>query len=103
MKALYVHELYVIRETYHFDIELAHVESDAVIRVRLSDDRLIIDPTDGDLDEAEALRQLRGCCECPHESYMTVSVRDSRHACSDCGETFTDRHRTKRYFGHAPL
>ena len=97
MKALFNHELFVVRETAGDYIELESVDDDRTFLVPLSDDRLIIDPTDGDLDEAEALSRPGHCCTCPHVTYLIVNIRESRHECAVCGETFTDAHRTKIY------
>lgn len=59
--------------------------------------RLVIDPTDADLIEAEDCRALNHCCICPHESYTTLSVQRSKHECFSCGEIFIDLYRQKRY------
>jgi hypothetical protein len=98
MKALWRHELYVVIETHDHSIELEALDGEDRLFVSLADDRLIIDPTDGDLDEADALRNYKGhCCDCPHVTYFTVSVTESRHECQVCGETFIDPDRTKIY------
>jgi hypothetical protein len=98
MKALWRNELHVVIETYDSFIELEPMESEERLTISLADPTLVIDPTDGDLDEAEVLRNYKGhCCECPHVDYHTVSVSQSLHVCHACGETFTDAHRTKLY------
>jgi hypothetical protein len=100
MKALWRHELYVVIDTHHASIELERLDAEDRIFVSLADDRLIIDPTDGDLDEAEAMRAERSrCCDCPHVDYLTVNIKRHEHECDSCGERFIDEKREKRYFG----
>lgn len=128
MKALWCSTLYVVIETYDSFIELEAMDSDARVSVPLSDPDLIIDPTDGDLDEAEAVREYGRqaaqetltrlladalvkdftehpprphCSECPHIDYLTVSCKRHEHECCSCGERFIDPNRTKVYFGTA--
>jgi hypothetical protein len=103
MKALWRHELYVVVENHDSQVELEPVGLHRVqepVLVHYGDRSLIIDPTDGDLDEAQVqLELLRDCCTCPHEDYITLSTVTSLHVCGSCGERFTDTIRTKRYFG----
>lgn len=101
MKALWHHELYVVIENHDSVIELEPMDDDTGTQrvfVSFADPTLIIDPTDGDLDEAEAARNYRsGCDECPHVTYFTIDVPAHRHLCHICGAEFTDPHRVKIY------
>jgi hypothetical protein len=38
------------------------------------------------------------CCDCPHESYLTISVKRREHECQSCGARFIEQ-REGRYFG----
>lgn len=99
MKALFGNELYVALGDDGANIQLERVDSDERITVSLASPSLIIDPTDGDIDEAEGLRNSRShCCDCPHVTYLTIDIEASRHECESCGEVFTDPRRTKIYF-----
>ena len=40
------------------------------------------------------------CCDCPHESYWTVSVKRLEHECESCGARFIAK-RECRYYGRA--
>jgi hypothetical protein len=42
------------------------------------------------------------CADCPHENYLTVSIRLHQHSCAHCGAVFVDARREKRYFGRGP-
>ena len=102
MKALWCNHLFVVVETFHANLLLQHVEDDTQMSVSLSDERLIIDPTDGDLDEAAWQREApHRCCDCPHLSYFTIHLRDHKHECHDCGDVFVDRYRIKKFFNSA--
>jgi len=100
MKALWHHKLFVIIETHDQTLELQPVDGEEHERsfVNYADPTLIVDPTDGDLDEAEALRNSRShCCDCPHITYMTTNVETHEHVCQSCGQTFIDPWRVKIY------
>lgn len=84
MNALYNHVLYGVIDTEGNDITLIALDSDKTITVPLSHDLLVIDPTDGELSEAEVMR------ECRHPNFWTVNDRLWMHRCRDCQQLFQD-------------
>ena len=56
MKAVWRHQVFVVIERHHAFVELEPVEGEGRVFVPLADPTLVINPTDGDLDEAEMAR-----------------------------------------------
>lgn len=57
MKALWQDRAWVVIENHAEFVELEPVEGEGRVMVSFADPTLMIDPTDGDLDEAEQARK----------------------------------------------
>jgi len=56
MKAIYQYVVYTVSQCYGYDIELTR-DDGTTFRVPYSAETLTIDPTDGDLEEADFVRE----------------------------------------------